>query len=746
MIGGLLVLLMVAVAGCDDSEPETTVGPTASPQTILRAAREATDIADSYHLEMDFEMKATADGAERRIFHRVIADIRGKDLRLDVSTNFPVPGHLGPYAFQLISVDDVTYVTNPETGEWEVGDDSATSLTTFDFTDEDFIAGIRELSVEGIDTLDNVDTYRTAGVLSAESSAASSLIGVLVEGWQGELKVEYWVGVDDSLIRKFTIGGELESNGKHRAFVSMIVGLSDFGAEFIIEVPELDLNSTATPLLTPTPIARPTASSANTPTPEPTATATPDVAKTPVSSSGVSPRPTVAPTDGLWAGELVPEPGQTGISLPWLALRVRTGNDPDEDLWRLESGPWPNMLPPVSLCSPQRRPEGWELSSCTGITGDLTAFIPAEGDGGLEIAVQGTGFTASGTLTRIAPKDELRSTDNVTLLWHQPGGGIHTDIWADDGLVFAPRFDGVIEIMAAEDGKIIGQFEGWGAVMDVKARGGFLYAATALLGLLVLDISDPGTPELIGHFEAPATSGDLEGYTSFHNIFLSPDGRLVYATNYSTFPKTELLVIDVSDPAAPTEAGRFSISTDTSDFNFHATHDVNVLEVNGRLIAFLNYLSAGLWILDVTDPAAISTLGSIVWDGIFSHSGWPFSLEGRLYYAHNSEGYDRHMTILDVTDPAKPNIVSRFATRQGISVHNVQVVDGMAYISYYIDGLRVVDLRDPEMPEEIAHFDTVPDANERGLVQGAFGVRVIDGGVYISDMESGVYAFQVDVD
>ena len=104
------------------------------------------------------------------------------------------------------------------------------------------------------------------------------------------------------------------------------------------------------------------------------------------------------------------------------------------------------------------------------------------------------------------------------------------------------------------------------------------------------------------------------------------------------------------------------------------------------------------------------------------------------------------MTILDLTDPAKPNIVSRFATRQGISVHNVQGVDGMAYISYYIDGLRVVDLRDPEIPEEIAHFDTVPDANERGLVQGAFGVRVIDGGVYISDMESGVYAFQVDVD
>ena len=47
------------------------------------------------------------------------------------------------------------------------------------------------------------------------------------------------------------------------------------------------------------------------------------------------------------------------------------------------------------------------------------------------------------------------------------------------------------------------------------------------------------------------------------------------------------------------------------------------------------------------------------------------------------------MTVLDVTDPTRPNVVSQFATREGISIHNVQVVDGIAYISYYLDGLRV---------------------------------------------------------
>ena len=490
-----------------------------------------------------------------------------------------------------------------------------------------------------------------------------------------------------------------------------------------------------------------------------TAAATAGLAKTPTPTADQGPSPTAGPTRepvdasdraGLWAGDIKPMPGQTGAPPPWLALRVRPGDNPDEDLWRLESGPWPGPLPPVSLCTPQRQRDGWELSFCTGMgRGALMAFMPAEGDSGLEVTVQASGFKATATLTRIPPKDEPQASSNVTLLWHQPGRGIHTDVWAADGLVFAPRSDGLIEILDAADGTIIGRARagtGPALVFDVKARDGLLFAASVPTGLQVFDISDPGTSELIGQLRETVTVGEVDDYTNFHNIFLSPDGRLVYAINHSTFPKTDLLVIDVSDPASPTEVGRFSISTDTAEINSPGTHDVNVIEVDGRDIAFLNYLEAGLWILDVTDPAAISSLGSIAWDGIFSHSGWPFSIGDRLYYTHNSEGYGRHMTVLDVTDSASPTVVSRFATRDGISIHNVQVVDGIAYISYYIDGLQVVDLRDPAKPREVAHFDTVPDANERDIAQGAWGVRVLEGVVYVSDLESGIYAFKVDIE
>ena len=175
------------------------------------------------------------------------------------------------------------------------------------------------------------------------------------------------------------------------------------------------------------------------------------------------------------------------------------------------------------------------------------------------------------------------------------------------------------------------------------------------------------------------------------------------------------------------------------------THDVHVVRRDGKLIAFLNYLHAGLWILDVTDPAAIETIATIDWEGAFSHGGWIFEADGGLYYAHTSEGYDKSLALLDVTDLSDPRVVSNFKTRDGISIHNVEVVDGFAYISYYIDGLRVVDLRDPRRPVEVAHYDTVAAEDEADILQGAWGVKVYDGTVYVSDIESGIYAFSVEL-
>ena len=403
-------------------------------------------------------------------------------------------------------------------------------------------------------------------------------------------------------------------------------------------------------------------------------------------------------------------------------------------------------LPLATSYAPERVSRGWKLKG--GFDFVLTAFVPATGDSGLEVTISGPPFTIEAVLTKVPQRDEAQASDNVTLLWRQPGRGPHSDIWAEAGLVFAPRFfGGAIEILDVKTGKLLGTARAPAGdpnmpniIFDVKARGGLLYAATAPQGVLVFDVSQPAAPELLAQYRVQAEIESPENFFNIHNIFLSPDGRYVYAMNQS-LPETDLRIIDVSDPTSPREAGRFSIP---DSGGFRAVHDINVIERDGKLVAFLNHLGAGLWVLDVTDPASVTVLGSISWEEIFSHSGWPFALGDKLYYAHTSEGYDKHLTVLDVTDLANPRIVSRFATRPGLSIHNVEVVDGIAYIAYYVDGLRVVDLRDPENPKEIGHYDTVPEERERGIMQGAWGVRVMDGVVYVSDMQAGTHAFRVD--
>ena len=450
---------------------------------------------------------------------------------------------------------------------------------------------------------------------------------------------------------------------------------------------------------------------------------------------------------GLWTGAV---PGANQYAVPWIALRVVPGADPDVDPWRVGGG---RFGIPVLECEPTAADGGWSLGGCTDTRGntvrglELTAFVPEVGNSGLEVTLEQGRFVSNATLGKVLQTDEPQASDNVTLLWHEKAAETpNTDVWVDDGIVYAPHHESRIALMDAATGEhisfasILGtKGRGVAAVYDVKARDGFLYAATVSNGLLVFDVSEPEAPELVGQHYVYEVRGSPENFTNVHNIYLAPDEPLVFAINQS-FPAADLRIIDVSDPAAAEEVGRFAIEDGPG-----MPHDVHVIRRDGKLVAFLNYLHAGLWILDATDPSAIETLATIDWEGAFSHGGWAFEVDGGLYYAHTSEGYDKSLAILDVTDLSDPQVVSNFKTRDGISIHNVEVVDSFGYISYYIDGLRVVDLRDPARPVEFAHYDTVAAEDEADILQGAWGVKVYEGTVYVSDIESGIYAFSVEL-
>ena len=207
----------------------------------------------------------------------------------------------------------------------------------------------------------------------------------------------------------------------------------------------------------------PTATARPVPTPEPSPTDPAFPTEAPTSEPTAAPTKTPAPTatprtgepasdrGGLWAGEENASPGH-------LAFGLTPGARPDVDPWRFESAP---SFPLSITCDPQREEDGLRLDGCTGgeafLGGaDVTAFVPAAGDTGLEVRIRGAGLSLLFTLTRVPRADEPIASNNVALLWHQPGEGIHSDIWAEDGVVFAPRFDGRIELLGATSGEVLG--------------------------------------------------------------------------------------------------------------------------------------------------------------------------------------------------------------------------------------------------------------------------------------------------
>jgi choice-of-anchor B domain-containing protein len=316
-------------------------------------------------------------------------------------------------------------------------------------------------------------------------------------------------------------------------------------------------------------------------------------------------------------------------------------------------------------------------------------------------------------------------------------------IWADDGLVFAPCSGGIIRIHDATTGRVIGiarpPADGRPRlVLEVTYRNGLLYAATATHGLLIFDVTTPAQPRLAGRFEVRGPEGSPEIVVNIHNVTLSADGRLAYLINQS-HAASDMRIVDVSNPAQPTEVGRYTVATGSL---LQGVHDVYLTERNGRTYAYVNRLSVGLEVLDVTDPAAPTLVGSFK-PGTASHSGWFFEAKGQHYFAHTDEGFDQGLTVLNVDDVTKPQFTSVYRKRPGISIHNIRVVDGIAYIAYYVDGLVVLDLRDPARIAELAYYDTIPNGEERGLFSGAWGVHVDDGLIFMSDMDSGLYAFRL---
>lgn len=276
-------------------------------------------------------------------------------------------------------------------------------------------------------------------------------------------------------------------------------------------------------------------------------------------------------------------------------------------------------------------------------------------------------------------------------------------------------------------------------VVDGPTNRRYVIAASDTRGAVVIDVTVPADPVRITSFGTPDVDS---GVVNVHTLFI--EGTRAYLANSGL---AALEIYDLSEPTAPQQLG-FYQHPDVS-FGGGYLHDLFVQD--GR--AYLNYWNLGMVIVDTADDPANPTLYGVFDDygEHTSHSNWVTEIGDRVVSVHGDEQFGAHVRIVDVDNDSVAflNTIGEYETRRFVSVHNILAHGDRAYVTYYQDGVRVLDLSDPTDPREIAHYQTWPGPQAgygSSFYEGAIGIDLDPGQstVYVADTHRGLFTLRTD--
>ena len=244
-------------------------------------------------------------------------------------------------------------------------------------------------------------------------------------------------------------------------------------------------------------------------------------------------------------------------------------------------------------------------------------------------------------------------------------------------------------------------------------------------------------PNPDGSFEVIGRGPVTGTYTSDLWVFRGVDGRdYAYTGTWGACDGCygdRLYVWDVTDPASP-------VLSDSVMVDARVVNDVKVnAEGTIAVITRENASSRrnGIVILGLDDPAHPVIL-SEYWETLTGgvHNTY---IDGDLVYAVHNGTADLH--IIDISDPTAPRQVGRWGVPAHPMkyLHDVHVEDGLAYLSYWDDGLIIIDVgngvRDgtPQRPQYVSQYRYryEVDGREYGNTHVAFPYTNADGRKYV---------------
>ncbi|HEY8259240.1 MAG TPA: Ig-like domain-containing protein [Gemmatimonadales bacterium] len=215
-------------------------------------------------------------------------------------------------------------------------------------------------------------------------------------------------------------------------------------------------------------------------------------------------------------------------------------------------------------------------------------------------------------------------------------------------------------------------------------------AALATIEVRPRDVRRPAT--LVGRLPIKFPTAEF---------WIHPDGKHAYLTTIGD----RIYALDISTPATPSITD--SVVVDARHINDLMTTEDGRYGVLTRENASTR--KNGIVVLSFEDPAhpkPIAEFTETVTGGVHS----TFIYKGHVYLTDDATG---SMRVIDIRDPYKPKQVARWETpgpNAGRMLHDIDVQDGLAYLSYWNEGLVILDVGNgmksgsPESPQLVSQL------------------------------------------
>ncbi|MBL4658683.1 MAG: choice-of-anchor B family protein [Flavobacteriales bacterium] len=264
---------------------------------------------------------------------------------------------------------------------------------------------------------------------------------------------------------------------------------------------------------------------------------------------------------------------------------------------------------------------------------------------------------------------------------------------------------------------------------DYHDYNGYLYMVTD---------EDPATLQIVDMSNLPNSVTKVYDsdilFNRSHNIFIDSTSGILYSFGGS--PNAGISAYSLADPLNP-----FLMNNFPTPGGY--IHDGYVR--NDTMYAHAG--GSGMFVYDfsvVLSPQLIGSLDFYPHKG-YNHSGW-LNKKGDVY-VFADETKNKDVKVADVSDLSDILIVDTVNTGGDTNsmAHNVLIKDGLAYVSYYMDGLWIYDITNPSNTTVAGWYDMYVGIGDTMTGGGSWGVYPFlpSGNVLVSDMRSGLFVFDV---